>query len=358
MRAFTDGIPRLGVSLSLLLLLIFATCLAFLLDISLGSVKIPLASIVKILMGIKLEKTSWSKIVTLVRLPKAITALLAGAALAVSGLQMQTLFRNPLAGPSVLGIGAGASLGVALVMLTATTGAGVTRFLDGIGLYGDVGIVLAAATGSASVLLLILVVSRRVSNVITILVLGILFGYATNAVVNILIHFSVAERVNAYISWSFGSFGVTTWRQLRVFIPITLVGLVVTAFSQKSLNALLLGDTYAHSMGLRVKRARILLIVTTSLLTGTVTAFCGPIAFLGIAVPHLCRSLFSTSDHRILLPTTALMGGILASVSDLIAQLPGSDVVLPLNSVTALVGAPVIIWVILSRRNVRETFAS
>lgn len=192
----------------------------------------------------------------------------------------------------------------------------------------------------------------------TLLILGLLFGYAANALVSILIHFSVADRIQAYISWTFGSFSRVTWSQMRIFLPVITAFLLLTQLSRKSLNAMLLGETYARSMGLNVGRARIIVITTTAVLTGLVTAFCGPIAFLGVAVPHLCRSLFGTSDHRILLPTSAVLGSILALLSDLISQLPGSQILLPLNAVTALLGAPVIAWVILRRRNLKETFAS
>jgi iron complex transport system permease protein len=329
----------------------------FFLDISVGSVTIPLKQVISILFGGEGEKASWEKIIFLFRLPKAVTAVLAGAALSVSGLQMQTLFRNPLAGPAILGIGAGASLGVALVVLTAASGGGAA-FLTGLGLAGDMGIVAAASLGSGLVLLLVLLVSKKVQSVITLLILGMLFGYATNALVSVLIHFSVAEKIHAYISWTFGTFSGTTWSQLRVFIPIISGGLAATLFAGKTLNALLLGEEYARSMGLRIEHARIMLIVTTALLTGTVTAYCGPIAFLGVAVPHLCRSLFNTTDHRVLLPASIVVGGILALLADLISQLPGSQNLLPLNSVTALIGTPVIVWVILRKQNLRETFTS
>jgi iron complex transport system permease protein len=337
------------------LLLLFT--LAFVLDLSIGSVAIPLVDTLRVLFGVRSGKESWLKIITLFRLPKAITASLAGAGLAVSGLQMQTLFRNPLAGPSILGIGSGASLGVAVVVLSAAAG-GAASFLEGLGLMGDLGIILAASLGSALVLLLILIVSRRIQNVITLLILGLLFGYATGAVVSILIHFSIAERAHAYISWTFGEFGGSTWSELRIFIPVMTVFLLLTQLSRKPLNALLLGESYARSMGMRMRRVRTWILVTTAVLTGTVTAFCGPIAFLGVAIPHLCRSLFGTSDHRELLPSSALMGAVLALFSDLIAQMPGSPIVLPLNAVTSLIGTPVIVWVILRRRNLRETFAS
>jgi iron complex transport system permease protein len=270
---------------------------------------------------------------------------------------MQTLFRNPLAGPSILGIGSGASLGVAIVVLSVAAG-GAASFLDGLGLVGDLGIILAASLGSALVLILILAVSRRIQSVITLLILGLLFGYATSAVVSILIHFSIAERAHAYISWTFGEFGSSTWKELQIFVPVTVVFILLTQFSRKQLNALLLGEAYAKSMGMRMQRVRTWVLVTTAILTGTVTAFCGPVAFLGVAIPHLCRSLLGTSDHRELLPSSALMGAALALIADLIAQMPWSSIVLPLNAVTSLIGAPVIAWVILRRRNLRETFAT
>jgi len=323
-----------------------------------GSVKIPLGNILTILSGGQPERASWANIVLLFRLPKAITAVLAGSGLAVSGLLMQTLFRNPLAGPSVLGISSGASLGVALVVLSATAGGASSDFLDGLGLLGELGIVLSASLGSALVLLLILLFARKVRSVMTLLIVGLLFGYTTSALVSILIHFSIAERIHAYISWTFGSFGTTTWSQLRVFIPVVVIGLIATLFVQKPLNALLLGEIYGKSMGLNVRRVRLFTIVNTALLSGTITAFCGPVAFLGIAIPHLCRSSFNTSDHRILLPTVMIMGAIVALIADLVSQMPGSQIVLPLNAVTSLIGAPVITWVILRKKNITETFAS
>ena len=326
------------------------------LELALGSVRIPFGQVLRILFGAEAEKGSWSTIVLVFRLPRALTALLAGAGLAVSGLQMQTLFRNPLAGPSILGIGSGASLGVAIVVL----GLGATdtsRFLGGIGLGGELASVLAAGLGAGAVLFLVLAASRRVRSAVTLLILGVLFGYATNAVVSILLHFSVAERIQTYISWTFGSFGGTTWGQMWIFAPIVVVAIVAAQLSRKPLNGLLLGETYAHSMGVDVRRARALVIATTAVLTGVVTAFCGPIGFLGVAVPHMARGLFGTSDHRLLLPATAVIGGVVALAADLVAQLPGTQTVLPLNAVTALIGAPVVALIILRRRSLKEAFA-
>ena len=336
------------------ILLTLCIVVLFFTSLSLGSVKIPVADVWRILLGKGAEKKSWESIVFLFRLPRIITALLAGSALSLAGLQMQTFFRNPLAGPSILGIGSGASLGVALVVLTAAKG-NISRLLDGLGLYGNLGITVAASLGSIAVLAVILLLSRRVKSIVTILILGMLIGYGTNALVSIIIHFSVAERVQAYINWTFGSFGQTTWKQLRVLIPVLSAGIIVTQFGRKQMNALLLGETYSRSMGLNIKHIRIYMLCTTGLLTGTVTAFCGPIAFLGVAIPHLCRALFGTSDHRVLLPATALMGAIIAVAADLISQLPGSDLILPLNAVTALIGTPVIAVIILRRRNLQET---
>ncbi|MBX3053365.1 MAG: iron ABC transporter permease [Caldilineaceae bacterium] len=341
---------------TILILLVVGLIAIFLLSLSLGSVSIPVEQIVTILFGGSAEKASWATIVLKFRLPKAITAALAGAALAVSGLQMQTLFRNPLAGPFVLGISSGASLGVALVVLAAGV-AGGNSLLAGVSLTGDVSLAVASIAGSTLVLLLVMAVARRVQSTMTLLILGLMFGYATSALVSILLYFSLAERIQAYISWTFGNFSGVTWSQLWVFGPVVVAGLIGSHLLVKPLNALLLGDTYARSMGLNVRLARLGVIGASASLAGVVTAFCGPIGFLGIAVPHLCRSLFNTSDHRLLLPAVTLMGGILALAADLLAQLPGSQLTLPLNAVTALLGAPVVTWVILRQRNLRESFA-
>lgn len=340
----------------LLIALLVGLIALFLLSLSLGSVSIPVEQIVTILFGGTAEKASWATIVLKFRLPKAITAALAGAALAASGLQMQTLFRNPLADPFVLGISSGASLGVALVVLVAGV-AGGSSLLAGVSLVGDVSLAVASILGSALVLLLVMAVARRVQSTMTLLILGLMFGYATSALVSVLLYFSIAERIQAYISWTFGSFGGVTWSQLQIFGPVVLTALLFSHLLVKPLNALLLGETYARSMGLNVRLARLGIIATSASLAGVVTAFCGPIGFLGIAVPHLCRSLFRTSDHRLLMPAVVLLGGILAVAADLLAQLPGSQLMLPLNAVTALLGAPVVTWVILRQANLRESFA-
>jgi iron complex transport system permease protein len=348
--------PHLGIRWTLLLGLTALLAGVFLLSLAIGSVGIPLGDILTILVGGEPARATWKTILLNFRLPKALTAALAGAALSVSGLQMQTLFRNPLADSYVLGISSGAGLGVAVVILLAgTTG---SLLLAGLGALGDFGLVVAASLGAALALSVVLLVAGRVQSVMTLLILGLMFGYATSAAVSLLLYFSIAERIQAYVSWTFGSFGGVTWPQMAVFAPTVLVGLAGAFLLRKPLNALLLGEAYARSMGLDVRRARLWVVLSTALLSGAVTAFCGPIGFLGIAVPHLCRGLFGTSDHRVLIPASMLLGGVVALVADLVAQAPGSQIVLPLNAVTAFIGAPVVIWIILRRRNLRNTFAS
>jgi len=328
----------------------------FLVSLVAGSVSIPLPQIAKILAGGTSGNTAWDQIILNLRIPRALTAVCAGAALALSGLQMQTLFRNPLAGPFVLGISSGASLGVALVILVA--GAGASSLIAGLDVFGNFSLAVAASIGAGSVLGLVLAVSRRVANNMTLLILGLMFGYASGAFVSVLIYFSASNAVQAYLIWTFGSFAGVTCTQLTVYLPLTLVGLLVGVLSTKALNALLLGETYATSLGLSVSRARLWILSSASLLAGVTTAFCGPIAFLGIAVPHLARSILNTSDHRTLIPSVCLAGSIIALLSDLIARVPGSHVTLPLNAVTALIGAPVVVWIVLRKRDMRSAFAS
>ncbi len=347
--------PRLGLRRVALVGLIVALIMAFLLSLALGSVAIPLDNVVRILLGGTPDKATWADILFKFRLPKALTALLAGSALAVSGLQMQTLFRNPLADPYVLGVSSGASLGVALVMLSV--GAAATKVVGSLGLYGDLGLVIAASLGSALVLGLVLLVSQRVQGTLTLLILGLMFGYLASALVSLLIYFSLPERIQVFSLWSAGSFGSVTWNQQRIFVPVIGVGLVAAHLLSKSLNALLLGDTYARSLGVNVVQTRRWIILCASILAGTTTAFCGPIGFLGVAVPHLCRTLFNTADHRVLVPTSILLGATIALLADLIAQMPGSQTVLPVNVVTSLFGVPVIIWMLLRQQQLRASFA-
>ncbi len=325
----------------------------FLLRLALGSVNIPLPEIISILLGEGTTKASWESIVINFRLPEALTATFAGAALGVSGLMMQTLFRNPLAGPFILGISSGASLGVAFVVLALGTVGTVT--IAGLSLLGDFTLAIGAGVGAGVTLLLVLAIARTVRNSTTLLVLGLMFGYLTSAVVGLLLYLSIPERIQAYINWTFGTFSGVTWSQLTIMIPLILLGLILSFFLMKPLNALLLGEHYAASMGLHVARVRLWIIFITALLAGTITAFAGPIGFIGIAVPHLCRTIFATSDHRRLIPSTMLMGALVALIAGLVADVPGNQLVLPLNAITSLLGAPVVIWVILRRRHIRMT---
>lgn len=334
--------------LVLFLLLSFVLILAFLLDLALGSVRIPIDQVVNILLVQGTTKTTWVSIIWKFRLPKAMTAMFAGAALGVSGLLMQTLFKNPLAGPFVLGISSGAALGVAVVLLGANL-VGMGGVVATLGWFGDLSLVVAACLGAALVLSLVLLVSRRVADTMTLLILGLLFGYATSALVSILLHFSDAQQTQAYVQWTFGSFAGVTWEQIPILAVTVIVGLGVAAILSKSLNVLLVGESYAFTLGLNLRRTRFWVITSASILAGVVTAFCGAIAFLGVAVPHLCRSLFNTPDHRVLVPGVMIMGAILALFADLLTGLPGTNSLLPLNSITALLGTPVVSWVILRR---------
>jgi iron complex transport system permease protein len=328
----------------------------FLLMLAVGSVNIPLNQVIAALLGRSdVDTSTVATIIWQFRMPRALTAALAGAALAVGGLQMQTLFRNPLTDPFVLGISSGASLGVALVVLAAGT-TGMTM-LAGLAGLGDYGIVIAASLGAGLTLALVLLFAGRLRQSMALLIFGLMFGYAVSALVSLLLYFSIAERIQAYVNWTFGSFGGITWRQMPIFAVVVIVGLVLAYVLVKPLNALLLGETYAQSMGINLRVARVGIIMSTALLAGGVTAFCGPIGFLGIAVPHLARMLSRSADHRLLLPMVTLLGAIVAMGADLAAQLPGNQVILPLNAVLALLGAPVVIAIILRQRNLRASFA-
>jgi iron complex transport system permease protein len=347
--------PRLSLQPLALAALLAAMSAAFLLSLALGSVTIPFGDVVTILLGGEPERATWAAIVMKFRLPKALTATLAGAALSVSGLQMQTLFRNPLADPFVLGISSGASLGVALVVLSVGMSSSAV-LLSVTGLLSNAGLVAAASIGSGAVMGLVLLLARHVRHSVTLLIIGLMIGYMTSSLVSLLISFSIAERVQAYITWSFGSFGGVTWQRMQVLAPTVLMGVVVAFALAKPLNALLLGEDYAHSMGVRVRRVRLWIIASASLLAGGVTAFCGPIAFLGIAVPHFCRGLLHTSDHRVLLPAVTMLGATCALLADLAAQLPGSDTILPLNTIMSLIGAPVVVWILLRQSERKAAF--
>ncbi|MGQ0602817.1 MAG: iron chelate uptake ABC transporter family permease subunit [Anaerolineales bacterium] len=347
--------PRLGLRRAAFIGLLAALVTVFLLSLALGSVSIPLDNVVRILLGGAPDRATWADIVWKFRVPKALTAALAGAALAVSGLQMQTLFRNPLADPFVLGVSSGASLGVALVVLSVGTAGSL--LVEGLGLFGDLGLAVAASAGAGLVLGAVLFVARRVQNSLTLLILGLMFGYLASALVSLLIYFSAPERVQAFSLWSAGNFGGVTWSQMRVFAPVVLAGLALALLLPKPLNAFLLGEAYARSLGVNVPRTRRLIILSAALLAGVVTAFCGPVGFIGVAVPHLCRSIFNTGDHRVLVPTSILLGATVALLADVIAQLPGGQQVLPVNVITALFGVPVILWVLVRQRQLRQSFA-
>lgn len=320
----------------------------FLLNLLLGSVSIPFKEVWQILWGNSHGNEIWYNIIWKSRIPQALTALVAGAGLSVSGLQMQTVFRNPLAGPSVLGISSGASMGVAFVVLLSGTLGGVA--LSKIGIMGEIALTLSAIIGSLSVMALIIFVSQKVKGNVTLLIIGVMVGYVANAVIGVLKYFSVEEDIRAYVIWGLGSFARVSGNQMTLFVSIMLVLLPVSFLLVKTLNLLLLGDAYARNLGLNIKRARLQVITCSGVLVAIVTAYCGPIIFLGLAVPHLCRSLFRTSDHRILMPASLLMGGAMALVCNLIARMPGFEGALPVNSVTALVGAPVVISVLFNKR--------
>ena len=324
----------------------------FVLNLLLGTVKIPIGEVLSILLSPSSagggEASVASNIIWSSRVPQALTALVAGAGLAVSGLQMQTVFRNPLAGPSVLGISNGASLGVALVVLMSGRLGGVA--LSRLGYLGDVAMSIAAIVGALAVMALIVWVARRVQSGVTLLIIGVMIGYLANAVIGVLKFFSNEEDIKAYVVWGLGSFARVSGDQMVLFVVLMAILLPLSMLLVKTMNLLLLGDAYAKNLGLNLGRARSLVILSSGVLVAIVTAYCGPIMFIGLAVPHLARALFRTSDHRILMPATLLTGAALALLCNLIARMPGFEGALPVNSVTALVGAPVIAAVLFRRK--------
>ncbi|RSK39339.1 FecCD family ABC transporter permease [Mangrovimonas spongiae] len=325
--------------------LIILLIICFLGNLSLGSVSIPTTAVFKSLFT-TIDNESWQYIILNYRLPKAFTAILVGSGLGISGLLMQTLFRNPLAGPFVLGISSGASLGVAIVILGAGIFGGSLATL----LLSKWSVVIAASLGSFLVLLSVLAVSLKVRDTMAILIIGLMFGSITAAVVSVLAYFSSAEQLQQYIFWGFGSLGNLSWNELFIFFCIYLLGLVMSVISIKALNTLLLGENYAKSLGLNINQSRFIIIIATSLLAGTITAFAGPIAFIGLAIPHMVRQVFTTSNHKVLLPAIFLFGAIVMLICDSIAQLPTSDYTLPINAITSLIGAPVVIWLLVRKR--------
>jgi len=328
-------------------LLTLAVLIAFVLDIWLGSVRIPVKEVLTILSGGITENEAWEKIVLLFRLPKAATAVLAGGSLAVSGLMMQSFFRNPLAGPFVLGISSGASLGVAILVMAGFSGAL---------LINSFGIIIAASVGAGLAFAFVLLASVRIKDSATLLIIGLMVGSITGAVVGTLQYFSSAKQLQAFTIWTFGSLSNVSLKDLPLFFGFTSLGLVVSYLLFKPMNAILLGEQYAQSLGVNINKLRNGILLSTGLLAGVVTAYCGPIAFVGIAVPHLTRAIIPTSDHKKLIPSVFLMGSLVLLVCDIIAQLPGSQFVLPINVVTSILGAPIVIWVILKRRNLGASF--
>lgn len=334
---------KYGIALALLIISLMGANLLF------GSVNIPAEAVWNALLGNEVEKASWSFIVWESRLPQTITALLCGSALAASGLMLQTTFNNPLADPSILGISSGASLGVALVMLAG----GGTIATGAFTISGFFSVIIGAFIGSMVVMSLILFFSTLIKNNIMLLITGIMIGYITSSAISLLNFFSTAEGVHSYMIWGLGNFGGVSLEQLPFFSLFTVGGLLLTILLIKPLNALLLGTRYAENLGVNIRRTRNLLLITTGLLTAVTTAFCGPVSFIGLAVPHISRLLLGTSNHNSLLPVTLLTGGAIALLCNFICILPGEAGIIPLNAVTPVLGAPIIIYVIVNQRKIQ-----
>ena len=320
----------------------------FLVNISLGSVAIPLDEIFSFLTGKPTTKESWNIILLNFRIPKAITAVLVGSGLSICGLLMQTLFRNPLAGPFVLGVSSGASLGVAILILGSSVFGGFLLTNS----VSNWSLPIAASLGAFLVLSAVIITANKVRNTMSILIIGLMFGSLTSAIISVLAYFSEADQIQQYLFWSFGSLGNLSWNELLVFFIIYTIGILGTVSVIKPLNSYLLGENYAKSLGINVKRSRNIILLITSLLTGVITAFSGPIAFVGLAVPHIARMIFSSSNHKILLPAVAILGAIILLICDSIAQLPTSEFTLPINAITSLFGAPVVIWLLMRKKKI------
>ncbi|MDR0743930.1 MAG: iron ABC transporter permease [Tannerella sp.] len=330
-----------------------AACILFILfaaDLIFGAVSIPFGEVLRILSGADTENVAWRHIVLQSRFPQAVTALLAGASLATSGLLLQTLFKNPLAGPSILGISDGASLGVALVMLFFGNS---FHLFSAYSFSGSLAMIMAAFTGACILLGVILYFSGKVTNAVMLLIIGVMVGYLASSVISILNYYSSADRVHAYVMWGMGDFSGVSNERLPFFVFCSVAGLFLSVLLIKPLNALLLGEMYAANLGIKVKRTRIVILLCTGLLTATATAFCGPVSFIGLAVPHIARLLLGSSNHIMLLPVTILSGASVALLCNLLTVFPGTDSVLPLNAITPIIGAPVIIYVIINRKNIQ-----
>jgi iron complex transport system permease protein len=325
----------------------------FFLDLTLGSVVIPIKDSIEILMGDGLNK-SWTFIILDMRLPRAITAVLTGSGLAISGLMMQTLFRNPLAGPYILGISSGASLGVSVFVMATTF---LSQFLSiNINFLGSWGMVLSAITGAMLIFMLVMLVATKVRDSVSLLIVGIMFGSLTSAIVSVLQYFSRPELVQKFVIWTMGSLSSTGWKELSVLTPCVILGTLLSVFLIKPMNALLLGENNARLTGININSVRFQILLATGILAGSLTAFNGPIAFIGLAVPHLVRMVFNSTNNRILFPGALIFGAGLLLICDIISQVPGKSIVLPINSITALFGAPVVFWIILGRKKFRASF--
>lgn len=329
-----------------------STALFFILDLTLGSVSIPLDAIWDILQG-EPTKKSWEYILYDFRMPKAITACFVGAGISITGLQMQTLFRNPLADTSILGVGHGASLGVAIFVLAPNILSGI---LSSSAHNNYWGLIIAAIIGSFSVLAIVSSVASWVQDIVSLLIIGVMLGFITASLVSVLQYFSDPETIQNFLIWTFGSLSGTTWKQLYFLMPIVGLGLFLSLLLPKGMNAIFLGENYAKSVGVNVNTIRIILIILTGIITGTLTAFVGPIAFIGIAVPHIARLIFRTDNHIILIPATMLLGILLMLCCDIISQLPGSETTLPINSITSIIGAPIVIFILLKNRRRKSIF--
>jgi len=326
---------------TLLLLLLLFTLGLFVLDLAWGSISISIQEIITIFFDSSTDNIN-SQILLNFRLPKAITAIFAGASLSVAGLMMQTLFRNPLADPYILGVSSGASLGVALVMMTASV-------LPIAFVSSGWALILAAIIGASIVLVLVVGVSFKVNNAVSLLIVGIMFGTIAGSLVSVLQNFSNPDAIKLFVMWTFGSLSAVTWGYMKVLLPVVLVGLSLSFYLQKKLDGLLLGENYARGLGISIARTRFLIVLSTGLLAGGITAFTGPIAFVGVAIPHIARGVFRSSSHKVLLPACVLLGASLLLVCDIISQIP--TYTLPINTISALFGAPIIIWIILKRKN-------
>ena len=331
-------------SLSSILLLLFIVSLVY------GSVSIPLSTILDILSGKETGNNAWEQIVLQSRIPQAITAIMAGASLAVSGLLLQTLFRNPLAGPSILGISDGANLGVAAIMLYF--GGSLSNITD-YPISGYITVILAAFVGACIILGVIIYFSSKVKSNVILLIIGIMIGYLTSSLISILNYYASADRIHAYVMWGLGNFSGVSLGHIPYFVMFSSIGLLLSLLMIKPLNALLLGELYAANLGVKIKRTRICILFCTGLLTATTTAFCGPVSFIGLAVPHVARLILGTSNHKMLLPVTIFAGAIIALLCNILMIIPGSNTILPLNAVTPLLGAPIIIYVIMNRKNIQ-----